>query len=150
MAIYTSYFTNYRKFPEGAYTLSIARFNAAYVTVNNHMLYFAPNEDLLQAYNDKHISQQVFEELYKHQLMHIPVGDMVKLIAHIKAMEKQCGNVMLLCYEKTGDYCHRHPLRNYLNAFDSSLNVLELRDPDERIIIGGDDDYPIYEDEIPF
>lgn len=126
MAFYTSYFGNYRKFPENAYTYSIARFVGPRLTVNNTIMHFAPSESLFNTYKNGLISKEMYETYYRHQLLHIPPDDVAKTIGYMKANEQIQGNVVLLCYEKKTDFCHRHILRDFLNTFDRSLNITEL------------------------
>ena len=53
MAIYTSYFANWRKFPEGAYRLGITRHPPKGV---DNWLFVSPSDELLRDYKAGRIS----------------------------------------------------------------------------------------------
>lgn len=72
---------------------------------NNKM----PQEDFINAYTDKLKGldlEQILEDLYDYEGI----------------MDTE---IVLLCYEKSTDFCHRHILREYLNE-NFNTNITEL------------------------
>jgi hypothetical protein len=102
--IYTSYFANWRKFPEGFKTLSIAlypppRFGSVIVEL-------MPTLSLLSRAKAKEISEAEYILEYNEQL--------ANLSPH--KIAQRCESSILLCYEKSKDFCHRHLVRAWFNA----------------------------------
>ena len=56
--IYTSYFSNWRNFPEGSYAVGIARFVPQWWRGPN-LIALAPSEDLLRQFKNKEIDEFV-------------------------------------------------------------------------------------------
>jgi len=126
--IYTSYFANWRKFQD-KFTVSIARFDPKYATVDfvarkvNDCI--APNVNTLNAIKSGEISQKEYEEQYLHQLnASVRGADFIRYLLAISAGK----DIVLLCYEKYGDFCHRHILAKWLNNIikQEQLDVLPI------------------------
>lgn len=110
--IYTSYFANHRKF-NNLETVSISRYTP--VWSKNHIsgIELAPSADLLNRYKQGLVSDEDYEVEYNHQL---------SLLDPFLILEKY-DNKILLCYEKVGDFCHRHLVSNWLIS-----NGIEIRE----------------------
>lgn len=65
MAIYTSYFANWRHFPEGAYVLGITRHPPK--GMNNWIL-LSPSDILLKDYKANKISEHTYTKRYLKEL----------------------------------------------------------------------------------
>ena len=119
MAIYTSYFGNYRNFPANCVAISITRFppkNWKGLEIQS----VAPTADKLMKFKNKEIDETIFTYQYLMQLnkdknLHPRVQTVLQYL------ERQYGTVVLCCYEKTGEFCHRHILADWLN-----MNIKEL------------------------
>ena len=108
--IYTSYFANWRKFPPGAKVIGMARI----MRFNNNWgqwLAAAPSEKLLKQWKNKQITEEQFAEIYLRELQ----IDKEKTRQQLWQLEEQYNNVVLCCYEKKGDFCHRHILAEWLD-----------------------------------
>lgn len=109
--IYTSYFANWRNFPSGYTTISIARYPPKnFVGIRGEVL--APSNALLRDWKTGVIGEDEFEARYRDE-----VKDSIKYCLHLK-------NCILCCYEKKGDFCHRHILAEMLR--EQGLEVEEL------------------------
>lgn len=112
MKIYTSYFANSRAFgKEGVMAISIARYSPKWfngpryteVSPTGYMLSGAcTHEEYLRRYDE------ILRRL-----------DPKKVIADVENIAKG-RDVALCCYEKPGDFCHRHLLSEWLrkNGYD--------------------------------
>ena len=109
--IYTTYFGNYRKFPNDALPLGVTRFKPSYWEYPN-IENLAPSENLLRQFKDKTIDEYVFGQKYLNELSErglTPHG--VRSILESVANGR---DILLCCYERPGEFCHRHLLANWL------------------------------------
>lgn len=118
MAIYTSYFANWRKFPEGAFVLGVTR-HPPKGTTNNWAL-LSPSDILLRDYKANKISEHIYTRRY---LKELEPRDRNKIIETLRDLEQRYGIVVLCCYEKKGDFCHRQILADWLKP---ELEIIEL------------------------
>jgi len=119
--IYTSYFGNWRKFPKDSTSFSLARV-LKWESDMEKLVCFAPTNDLFSAYKAELITEEEFKENYLKQLEDIPQEELDSVIEKIKEVPNDS---VLLCYEKKGEFCHRHILKDFLNErYD--LQIKEL------------------------
>ena len=118
--IYTSYFGNHKHFPKSAIVLGITRFPPAWWTgINIDKL--APSEQLLRQYRNKEIDEYIFtmeyqQELRDRGLTQEKVKDFFETLGGDK-------DIILCCYEKTGEFCHRHVFADWMAKV---LTITEL------------------------
>ena len=113
MKIYTSYFANYRNFTKNQLPIGITRFPPkSWKGINLSEL--APSETLLKAFKNHSIDEYMFKIKYQEELDGINVREKLETIANGK-------DVILCCYEKPNDFCHRHILNDMING-DGELN----------------------------
>lgn len=126
--IYTSYFANWRKY-EGKFTVSIARFDPKYAKVDfvarkvNDCI--APNATMLSAIKAGSITKEQYKEQYLHQLQSgVRGADFIRYICKLADGK----DIVLLCYEKPSDFCHRHILADWLNNIirEQKLDILPI------------------------
>lgn len=108
--IYTSYFGNRNNFPKNAYVIGITRFPHAGIQENWDVL--APSAKLLKQFKNKEIDEFVFKIKFLEQLKLVDKDYTIELL---KLTEDYWGNVILCCYEKKGDFCHRHIVAEWLD-----------------------------------
>lgn len=121
MAIYTSYFSNYRNFPTNHIVVSITQFSPrGWKSLELKSL--APAVNLLTQYKNKEIDEFTFSAKYLNQISH-DLNFKARIIALLRHLDKEYGNVILCCYEKSNDFCHRQLLRQWLNG---ELEIKEL------------------------
>ena len=122
--IYTSYYANYRKF-KGMFRVSISR-TAPINSYDLQLTKLAPTADLLQKYKRNSITNEEYTSVYHNQLLKLENdGYITKFVKALSTLQELQGDVVLLCYEKKGDFCHRHLLAEYLNN-NHNTNIREL------------------------
>lgn len=115
--IYTSYFANWRNFPTDALAFGITRFKPSYwdkVNIEN----LAPSESLLRQYRNKQIDEYMFRRKYFQEIE--DRGYTPKFVRDSLNEVAKGRDIILCCYEKPDDFCHRHLLAEWLG------NVEEL------------------------
>jgi len=110
--IYTSYFANWRKFPQGKKLVSIANFPPKGFKGDRYEALF-PDKSMFFQYKDGEIDEETFKVLYRNQLDKL---DREQILQDLD----EC---ILLCYEKSSDFCHRHIVREWLGE----KNIQELK-----------------------
>lgn len=113
---YTSYFGNKKNFPQGALICGICRYPPDGVI---NLIGLAPQEELLKKLKSKDIDEFIFSYNYEKQL-----DDNKEQIR--KFFQEVDKDVVLCCYEKTGDFCHRHILSNWLIKNNIIKEIKEL------------------------
>lgn len=108
MNIYTSYFGNKKALDKaGVVMVSVARWQPRYCPVPFVALDVAPTVWML-----KEATSQQYDEEYKRILSKLDVPGFIK---RLESFGKGA-DVALCCYEKPGDFCHRHVLAEYITA----------------------------------
>lgn len=108
--IYISYFAKLKKFPENFQSIAICQFPPKWYTGPSVKI-FSPNPDILLQYKFGQLDEEEYTKLYLNQLSNIDISYYIEKIFSL------CGEKtpILLCYEKSEDFCHRHILTQYLN-----------------------------------
>lgn len=118
MALYTGYFKELNKYiEEGLLPVSISRFSPDGYS-GDELKGLAPSEDLLKRYKANQIGSSGYKEEYLAYLaskegMRAIFKDLSKDI-YQKALDGGYKGVVLMCYEKPDEFCHRHLLADYL------------------------------------
>lgn len=119
--IYTSYYANYRKF-KGMFRVSISR-TAPSNSYDLQLTKLAPTAELLQNYKSNFITNEEYTSVYNNQLLRLENdGYIAKVVKDLSTLQE---DVVLLCYEKKGDFCHRHLLAEWFNN-NHNTNIREL------------------------
>lgn len=124
MEIRTGYFAKLKKYTELGYVpIGIVRFKPKWYSYKNKVT-FAPSIQLLSSFKDGNITSEEFSNLYIEETKNnngvLKFKEMVRLYKTL-GVEK----IILLCFEKSEDTCHRHVLAEYLNK-ELNLNISEL------------------------
>ena len=122
--IYTSYYANYRKF-KGMFRVSISR-TAPSNSYDLQLTKLAPTAKLLQNHKSNFITNEEYTSVYNSQLLGLENdGYIAKFVKALSNLQELHEDVVLLCYEKTGKFCHRHLLAEYLNSnYDTDIREL--------------------------
>ena len=108
--IYTSYFSNYKNFPVGASPIAITRYAPEYWGNQLVIAGLAPSSKLLQQWKNQEIDEYVFEQKYFAELRERGLTpDKVNTVAKDR-------NLILCCYEKPNEFCHRKLLSKWLGG----------------------------------
>lgn len=131
--IYTSYFSKMKNINKNykPFYVSIARYTFSDILkyVNNIYLPFAPTQKTLDSYRNGEIGEEEYIKQY--------IGHLNKVFWSVKQDDriieqllkgfdgKKYNCIVLLCYEKSSDFCHRHILRDFLNKRWNDFFVFE-------------------------
>ena len=115
MAIYTSYFGNYRNFPKEAIVIGVTRKPLKGV---KNWLILAPSEKIFSEFKTGKITEHAYKNQYLKYLNSLNKEEIINIL---KEAEQKYNNVILCCYEKKQDFCHRHILAEWLD-----INIKEL------------------------
>ena len=122
--IYTSYFAKIKKFPENVVPVAICAKVPDWYTGARY-LKLAPKYDILMKYKDDHNEADYIECFNRTTLAGLdPVvvlGELqflLDIFYNIKLddvlFENPDWHVVLICYEKSGEFCHRHLVAEWL------------------------------------
>lgn len=122
MKIYTSYFANMSKLSkEGVMPICIARYAPRWYSGPQY-LDVAPTGYMLSAA----CNHEEYLKKYDDILKRLVPADVVRSIERIS----QGRDVALCCYEKPGDFCHRHLLADWLTK--NGYEVKEWESKEEK------------------
>lgn len=120
LEIKTSYYANSKNY-EGYVRVGISRY-APQGSCDLRLLDFAPSAKTLFSYKDGRINEKEYEKEYLSDLEKLYKNKRIDVLVNwLKRYKK----VVLLCYEKKGNFCHRHILSKYLNE-KYDLKIEEL------------------------
>ena len=116
MVIKTGYFAYTNKYMEAGYLpVSIALYAPNWFD-GTKTLGLSPTRETFRAYKDGKLSVEEFKERYLAEL------NLEVLDTYVKSWEEICSSeeigvkgIVLMCFEKSGDVCHRHFLAEVLN-----------------------------------
>lgn len=106
MKLYTSYFGNLRRLQEnGIVPISIARWSPKWFE-GIEFKYVAPPAEILR----DDITQEEYIRRYEQMLSRVSPSAVLNWLSSASGGK----DVALLCYEKPGDFCHRHLFAKWL------------------------------------
>ena len=109
--IYTGYYAKLKKYEEdGLYPISISGKVPDFYT-EAFWTDFAPRYDMFLEWKSGKIDDIQYTERYRKWLDSL---DKQEIRDIIKELEDEGKQIILLCYEKSGDFCHRHILADWL------------------------------------
>ena len=112
MKIYTSYYGKLKKIPEAIIPISISISKPKGINIPV-LKKLAPSYDLLKWWKNSlqgEAEKEKYEKIYLRQISKINPDDIVNELKRISGGS----DVVLLCYEKSGDFCHRNILAEWL------------------------------------
>lgn len=138
--IKTGYFAMTKRYEEaGYYPVSIARFTPQRVVCGNAST-FAPPEDLLNDYKKGAANDTDYNKRYISHLNKIPavIWDKFAVFYEQKCRMEGFKGIVLMCYEKPEDMCHRHLWADYvLNRFGTRVTefTIQKKFEEEKVAI---------------
>lgn len=120
--LYTGYFAKCKDYKLAGYIpVSVAGITPD-KCVDEKWVDFAPRKDLFYKWKKGIISDIEYGRRYLEYLNTIPKED----IEELRELTKT-SNFVMCCYEKTGDFCHRHYLSHFLKVkYNFEVSELEL------------------------
>jgi uncharacterized protein YeaO (DUF488 family) len=120
MTIYTSYFAKAKLFPSHLFIKTAVCYKTPFsIGIWNSVV---PSAELVFGMKRGEITKEYYEECY-YQMLLDRKDQIAQNIPYLKNGER---DVVLLCYEKPTDWCHRHILARFLNEhFD--LDIQEYK-----------------------
>lgn len=110
MKIYTSYYAKCRKIPHTITRISIAgKAPTGYRGIEYKVL--APKKDFFMKWKDNHDNDYYIECFNKQVLSVLNPADVYNRLEELSGGQ----DIVLLCYEKSGDFCHRHLVADWLS-----------------------------------
>lgn len=115
--IYTSYYARARSFPNFVHIRISTSAPKWYPFQTEGIPELYPGFDLVNALKTGEITEEEYTRRYEEKLTRL---DKTKILRKIWELSNG-KDVLLLCYEKEGDFCHRHIVAKWLDA-----NITEL------------------------
>lgn len=107
MKIYTSYFAKLNKILDAGYfPISIARYTPKGLDITEIKI-LAPSEDLLRKIKSGEIDETEYEKIYRKDMERFDFNRVWETFEQISEINGK-RDLVLLCFEKSGDFCHRH------------------------------------------
>lgn len=110
MKIYTSYYAKCRRIPHTITRISIAgKAPAGYRGTEYKVL--APKKEFFMKWKENH-DNNYYIKCFNEQVL----SCLNPVEVYNKLEELSCGqDIVLICYEKSGDFCHRHFVADWLS-----------------------------------
>jgi hypothetical protein len=125
--IYTTYFAKLKTLPEGVTPVAIcAKPPVGYKGACYRML--APKYDFYSKWKIDH-DDEYFTMCYNDQVLRQLNPTRVVADLYVNAGKNYCeGDIALVCYEKSADFCHRHLVAEWLRNSGYSCEEFNFKD----------------------
>jgi len=123
MKIYTSYYRKVSDDLRGMTPVSISTSTPywfPWAIENLRML--VPGWDLVNGIKSGSITQEEYVERYKQKLSELDKAEVLHKLQQI-SQDNHDKDIVLLCYEKPGDFCHRHLVAEWLDCDVTELEA---------------------------
>ena len=110
--LYTSYFANMKNIPENIIRVSICGGVPKWYTGLQYKK-VAPKYKFFMEWKENKDNDFYIKHFNEEVLSNITVTEFLE---DIKKLTNNAENVVLLCYEKPSDFCHRHLVSDWLNS----------------------------------
>ena len=121
MNIYTSYFDKIKDFPKDFVTVAIC---GGIPDTYTGLWYrkVAPRWKFFCEWKENHDNNFYIEHFNNEVLSKRTPQDFIN---DIKELTNNAENIVLLCYEKPNEFCHRHLVANWVNNENIGINIKE-------------------------
>ena len=124
--IFTCNFANWKKIPVPVTPISIARYQPKGVEFAKYEPLMPP-ADLLGSWNSNAIDQKTFTKYYCDMVLaNLNVDHVVNELYYIAEDEGKMA-VVLLCYEASNKFCHRHIVRDWMKRSGIATMEFEIK-----------------------
>lgn len=112
--IYTSYFAKLKSLPDNIVPISICgKAPDWYKGLQYKKL--APKYDFFMKWKENHDNDYYIKCFNEQVLDKLNAYDTVMALSELAGFENRHNDICLICYEKPGDFCHRHLVADWLN-----------------------------------
>ena len=112
--IYTSYFAKLKSLPDNIIPISICgKAPDWYKGLQYKKL--APKYDFFMKWKTDHDNDYFIKCFNEQVLNKLSVLDTIIELSELGGFENRHNDICLICYEKPGDFCHRHLVSDWLN-----------------------------------
>jgi len=127
--IYTSYFGQMKNFPEDAIPIAICGgipnwYEGAWYKK------LAPKWKFFSEWKENHDNDFYIEHFQEEVLDQLSPGQVLLDLSQIANKRTYSGkptrDIILLCYEKPGEFCHRHLVADWINAWYRKVGLDEM------------------------
>ena len=109
--MFTGYFAQYKFYKEhGLQPVSISRVTPQGMPYFPSLPELAPSYDLIRGIKEGRLTQEEYTTAYKEHLSKLRKEDILARLSEIGDLSK----LVLCCYEKPHDFCHRHIVADWL------------------------------------
>lgn len=108
--IYTSYFAKLRKIPSNIISIAICAKSPDWYKGQEYKK-LAPKYDFFMKWKKNHNNNYYIKCFYEQVLSNLDPKDLVAYLYQLSDGK----DIVLVCYEKPGDFCHRHLVADWLN-----------------------------------
>lgn len=138
--IYTSYFAKLKDLPENFHPLAICLSPPKWYRGPIYQS-LAPNWDILNEYKQSSLSQEEKETIYRKRYQEEILNNLPNTPTLLYTMERLTGgsatsedeHIVLLCYERPNDFCHRHESAKELTKRGVPVRELTKADLEQTI-----------------
>ncbi len=102
----TGYFAKIKQYQDAGFTpVSIARTAPRFVKGALPYPYLAPTKELFQGWKKGYYNEFDYKDIFERDVLnHVPQHDVLSDLLELTKSKK----IVLLCWEKSGSFCHRH------------------------------------------
>ena len=112
MSFYTSYFGRLQRVPIEITPVSIALYSPKWYRGTQYKR-LAPTERILREWKFENNVEKYINDFRRDILSKLSAHDVARDLIDFS----NGGDVVLLCYEKRGDFCHRHLVADWLKEY---------------------------------
>lgn len=128
MRIYTSYFSAINKikvaFRGNVRIVSISRVTYDSIKVDEVYNKLSPTYELLAKYKNKEVNWNEYEIIFKRDVL--DKLDINTVLSELKSIADNKDNIVLCCYEKPSDNCHRHLVADWFRSNNIECSEIQL------------------------
>lgn len=120
--MYTGYYAKTKKYEEAGLKPVAVSGKVPPFFKGDRIKEFAPRFETFSRWKNKEITNEEYETEYRDYLNTLNKDSICKYLGN---------NIILICYEKSGDFCHRHTLARWLMD-NFCVEVIEWREADGK------------------
>lgn len=116
--MYTGYFAKFKCYNDNDLTpVSISSRSPKWYYKGEYKI-LAPWPKLIGAYKREEITKEDYTVQFNNYLSTLDQG---QILTELKDVFGDLNKVILVCYEKPNDFCHRHLVSNWLNEYITDM-----------------------------